>query len=98
MARAVRDEQNCSGRLPSHARKSPLGVGHDGFQQVLGPARHFQQFGHGPAAAGEHEDDLARGSVDLADEIIGKDWHGSPFDYFHKQPAGTARSVVRQLL
>ena len=52
-----------------------LGVGHGGFQQDLGSARHFQQFGHGPAPAVEHEDDLPRGSVDLPDEFFRKEAH-----------------------
>ena len=57
-------------------RQGPLGVGHGGFQQGLGSARNFQQFGHGPAPAVEHEDDLARGSVDLPDEFFRDERHG----------------------
>ncbi len=59
-------------------RERSLGVGHGRFQQNLGAARYFQQFGHGPApAAGEHEDDLPSGSVDLSDEFFSKETHGS---------------------
>ena len=57
-------------------RQRTFGVRHGGLQQVLGSARHFQQFGHCPAAAAEHENDLARSIVNLPDEFFRKNGHG----------------------
>ncbi len=71
MARAVRFEQNSSGRLPRKSIIASVRIGHECLEQ--GPRRpgHFEQIGNGPApSAGGGKHDPRRGIVNLLDELI----------------------------
>jgi hypothetical protein len=57
-------------------RQRTFGVGHRGFQQILGSARHFQKFGHGPGSAAQYKDDLAWTIVNFPHEFFGEKGHG----------------------